>query len=54
MLAQTLVGTKAFGAMQWSQGPGWAWQQGYWHTAWLQEGSGYHSGLSCLQAGWLS
>lgn len=28
VLARTLVGTKAFGAMQWGQGPGWAWQQG--------------------------
>ncbi|KAI1236126.1 G2/M phase-specific E3 ubiquitin-protein ligase, partial [Lamprotornis superbus] len=30
-------------------GPGCSWQQGLQHTAWLLEGSGYHSGLSCLR-----
>lgn len=45
VLARRLVGTKALGALHWGQGPGWAFS-----TAWLQEGSGYHSSLSCLVA----
>lgn len=48
MQALTLVGNKTFGAMARGQGPGCSWQQGLGHTAWLQEGSGYHSGLSTL------
>lgn len=51
VLPPTLVGNKAFSTMQSTQGPRWAWHQGPQHTAWLQEGPGYHSGLSCLQPG---